>query len=79
MDNLDLRYNDVSYFQITDNIQKSFVTSIKNSIERALSPVKREIERSQGLVRINYKDDKLEITTLHLPINLEQKIYRILK
>ena len=40
MDNLDLRYNDVSYFQITDSIQKSFVTSIKNSIERALTPVK---------------------------------------
>lgn len=79
MDNLDLRYNDVSYFQITDSIQKSFVTSIKNSIERALTPVKREIERSQGLVRVNYKNDKLEITTLHLPINLEQKIHRILK
>lgn len=79
MDNLDLRYNDVSYFQITDTIQKSFVTSIKNSIERALKPVKRDIERCQGLVRVNYKDHQLEITTFHLPINLEQKIYRILK
>lgn len=79
MENLDLRYNDVSIYNITDTIQKSFVTSIKNSIERALTPVKKDLERSEGFIRINYKNDKLEITTFQLPLNLEQKIYRILK
>ena len=79
MDNLDLRYNDVSIYNITDNIQKSFVSSIKLSIERALSPVKKDLERAEGFVRINYKNHKLEITTFQLPLNLEQKIYRILK
>lgn len=79
MENLDLRYNDISYYQITDAIQKSFVNSIKISIERALSPVKRELERSDGIVIVNYKNHKLEITTFHLPINLEQKIHRILR
>ncbi len=79
MENFDLRYNDVSIYNITDTIQKSFVTSIKSSIERALTPVKKDIERSEGFVRINYKNDKLEITTFQLPLNLEQKIYRILK
>ncbi len=79
MENLDLRYNDVSIYNITDTIQKSFVTSIKNSIERALTPVKKDIERSEGFIRINYKNDKLEITTFQLPMNLEQKIHRILK
>lgn len=79
MENLDLRYNDVSYYKITDAVQRSFVTSIKISIERALSPIKKDLERSEGFVRINYKNNKLEITTFHLPINLEQKIYRILQ
>ncbi|MCB0400490.1 MAG: hypothetical protein KDD41_00250 [Flavobacteriales bacterium] len=79
MDNLDLRYNDVSIYNITDTIQKSFVTSIKNSIERALAPVKKDLEKSDGFVRVNYKNDRLEITTYHLPLNLEQKIHRILK
>lgn len=79
MENLDLRYNDISYYNITDTIQKSFVTSIKKSIERALSPVRKDLERSEGFIRINYKNHKLEITTFQIPINLEQKIYRILK
>jgi hypothetical protein len=79
MENLDLRYNDVAFYNITDTIQKSFVMSIKKSIERALRPVKSELEKADGFVRINYKEDKLEITTYQLPINLEQKIQRILK
>ena len=79
MENLDLRYTDVSIYNITDTIQKSFVTSIKNSIERALIPIRKDLERSEGFVRINYKNNKLEITTFQLPLNLEQKIYRILK
>ena len=79
MDNLELRYNDVAYHQITDNIQKSFVTSIKNSIERALKPVKKELEDSDGFVRINYKEHKLEVTVFYLPAHLEQRIMRILK
>ena len=79
MDNLELQYNDVAYHMITDNIQKSFVTSIKNSIERALNPVKKELEKSDGFLRVNYKEHKLEITTFYLPNHLEQKIYRILK
>ncbi|MBL4593109.1 MAG: hypothetical protein JKX68_04740 [Flavobacteriales bacterium] len=79
MDNLELRYNDVAYHMITDNIQKSFVKSIKNSIERALKPVKKELENSDGFVRINYKAHKLEITVFYLSMHLEQKIYRILK
>ena len=79
MDNLELRYNDVAYHMITDNIQKSFVNSIKNSIERALKPVKRELENSDGFVRVNYKEHKLEITVFYLSIPLEQKIHRILK
>lgn len=79
MDNLELRYNDVAYHHITDSIQKSFVISIKNSIERALKPVKKELENSDGFVRVNYKENKLEITAFYLPLHLEQKIYRILK
>ena len=79
MDNLELRYNDVAYHQINDNIQKSFVTSIKNSIERALKPVKKELEDSDGFVRINYKEHKLEVTVFYLPAHLEQRIMRILK
>ena len=79
MDNIELRYNDVAYHMITDNIQKSFVNSIKNSIERALKPVKKELESSDGFVRINYKEHKLEITAFYLSMHLEQKIYRILK
>ena len=79
MDNLELRYNDVAYHMITDGIQKSFVVSIKKSIERALKPVKRELENSDGFVRINYKENKLEITAFYLPTHLEQKIFRILK
>ncbi len=79
MDNLELRYNDVEYYKITDNIQKSFVNSIKHSIERALKPVKKELENSDGFVRINYKENKLEITAFYLPVHLEQKINRILK
>ena len=79
MENLDLRYNDVAFYNITDTIQKSFVMSIKKSIERALRPVKSELEKTDGFVRVNYKGDKLEITTYQLPINLEQKIQRILK
>ena len=62
-----------------DNIQKSFVTSIKNSLERALSPVRKELENSDGFIRINYKEHKLEITAFYLSTGLEQKIYRILK
>ena len=79
MDNLELRYNDVVFHEITDTMQKSFVTSIKSSIEKALKPVKKEIENSEGFIRINYKEHKLEITTFCLPIETEQKIYRILK
>lgn len=79
MDNLELRYNDVVFHQITDTIQKSFVTSIRYSIERALKPVKKEIEDSDGFVRINYKAHRLEVTTFCLPEQLEQKIFRILK
>ncbi|MBL4667813.1 MAG: hypothetical protein HRT73_02380 [Flavobacteriales bacterium] len=79
MDNLELRYNDVVYHKITDTIQKSFVFSIKKSIERALKPVKKELEKSDGFIRINYKEHKLEITTFYLPEQLEQKINRILK
>ncbi len=79
MENLDLRYNDVAFYNITDSIQKSFVISIRSSIERALRPVKKELEKSEGYVRVNYKDDRLEITTFQLPINLEEKIHRILK
>ncbi len=79
MENIELRYNDVAYHEITSNIQKSFVVSIKDSIERALRPVKKELESSDGFVRINYKENKLEITAFYLPIHLEQKIYRILK
>mgnify|MGYP001258722056 FL=1 len=41
MDNLELRYNDVDFHQITDIIQKSFVKGIKKSIEKALIPVKK--------------------------------------
>jgi hypothetical protein len=79
MDNLELRYNDVELFEITDTLQKSFVNSIKQSIERALKPVKKELENSDGFVRINYKGDKLEITAFYLPTHLEEKINRILK
>ena len=79
MDNLELRYNDVAYHHITDNIQKSFVTSIKNSIERALKPVKKELEDSDGFVRVNYREHKLEVTAFYLPKHLEQRILRILK
>ena len=79
MDNLELRYNDIAYHKITDSIQKSFVTSIKNSIEKALKPIKRELENSDGFIQINYKENKLEITAFYLPIHLEQKIYKILK
>ena len=79
MDNLELQYNDVAYHKITDTIQKSFVISIKVSIERALRPVKKELENSDGFVRVNYKEHKLEINTFFLPLHLEQKIYRILK
>ena len=79
MDNIELRYNDVAYHQITDNMQKSFVNSIKNSIERALKPVKKELENSDGFVRINYKENKLEVNAFYLPLHLEQKIFRILK
>jgi hypothetical protein len=79
MDNLELQYNDVAFHQITNTIQKSFVISIKNSIERALKPVRKELENSDGFVRVNYKAHKLEINTFYLPLHLEQKIYRILK
>lgn len=79
MENLELRYNDIMIHEITDNIQKSFVKSIKKSIERALKPVKKEIENSEGFIRINYKEHKLEITAFCLPFETEQKIYRILK
>jgi hypothetical protein len=79
MDNLELSYNDVAYHMITDNIQKSFVTSIKSSIERALRPVRKELENSDGFVKVNYKENKLEISAFYLPLHLEQKIYRILK
>ena len=73
-----LKYNDTAYFQITDALQKSFVNSIKLSIEKALRPVKADIERSNGYVQINYKNHRLEITTYQLPLTLEQKIKRIL-
>jgi hypothetical protein len=79
MDNLELRYNDIAYHQITDNMQKSFVDSIKTSIEKALQPVKKELENSEGFVCINYKENKLEVTVFYLPLALEQKIYKILK
>ncbi len=79
MDNLELRYNDLMFHEITDTLQKSFVCSIKNSIERALKPVRKEIENSEGFIRINYKAHKLEITVYSLPLETEQKIYRILK
>jgi hypothetical protein len=79
MDNLELRYNDIAFHQISDTIQKSFVTGIRSSIERALKPVKKELENSEGFVRINYKSHKLEITTFYLPQQLEERIYRILK
>jgi hypothetical protein len=79
MDNLELRYNDIAYHQITDNIQKSFVKSIKVSIEKALKPIKKELENSDGLIRINYKLNKLEVTVYYLPFPLEQKVYKILK
>jgi len=78
MENLELRYNDVEFYNISDTIQKSFVNSIKHSIERALKPVKKELENSAGFVRINYKEDKLEITSYYLEIHLEEKIKRIL-
>ena len=58
---------------------KSFVTSIKHSIERALKPIKRELENADGFLRINYKEHKLEITAFYLPNHLEEKILRILK
>ncbi|PCI93196.1 MAG: hypothetical protein COB15_16815, partial [Flavobacteriales bacterium] len=73
------KYNDIAYHKITDSIQKSFVTSIRKSIERALKPVKKELENSDGFVSINYKNYKLEITVFYLSEGLEQKIYRILK
>ena len=79
MENLELKYNDIAYHNITDSIQKSFVTSIKTSIERALKPVKKELENSDGFVSINYKNYKLEISVFYLPEGLEQKIQRILK
>ena len=79
MDNLELRYNDIDYQQITDSIQKSFVTSIKTSIEKALKPVKKELENSEGFVRINFRENNLEVTVFYLPLQLEQKIYKILK
>ena len=79
MDNLELRYNDVELYHITDDLQKAFVMSIRQSIEKALRPVKRELESSDGFVRINYKENKLEIKTYYLPLHLEEKIYRILK
>jgi hypothetical protein len=79
MENIELRYNDIEFYKITDNLQKSFVNSIKYSIERALKPVKKELESANGFVRINYKENKLEITAFFLPIHLEQKIYRILQ
>jgi len=79
MDNLELRYNDIVFHEITDTIQKSFVSSIRTSIERALKPVKKEIENSEGFVRINYKEHKLEVSVFYLPEQLEQKIFRILK
>ena len=79
MDNLELRFNDIAYHQITDNVQKSFVSSIKISIEKALKPVKKELENSDGFVRINYKENKLQVTVFYLPLLLEQKIYKILK
>ena len=79
MDNLELRYNDIVFHEITDTIQKSFVSSIRTSIERALKPVKKEIENSEGFVRINYKENKLEVSVFYLPEQLEQKIFRILK
>ena len=79
MENIELKYNDIAYHKITDSIQKSFVKSIKKSIERALKPVKKELENSDGFVSINYKNYKLEITVFYLSEGLEQKIYRILK
>ena len=79
MDNLELRYNDIAYHQITDNMQKSFVASIKTSIEKALKPVKKELESSEGFVCINYKENKLEVSVFYLSKQLEQKIYKILK
>ena len=79
MENIELKYNDIAYHKITDSIQKSFVTSIRKSIERALKPVKKELENSDGFVSINYKNYKLEITVFYLSEGLEQKIYRILK
>jgi len=79
MENIELRYNDIEFYKITDNLKKSFVNSIKHSIERALKPVKKELESANGFVRINYKENKLEITPFYLPIHLEQKIYRILQ
>jgi len=78
MDNLELRYNDVVFHKITDTIQKSFVISIQKSIERALKPVKKEIENSDGFIRINYTAHKLEISVFYLSEQLEQKIYKIL-
>ena len=79
MENIELKYNDIAYHKITDSIQKSFVTSIRKSIERALKPVKKELENSDGFVSINYKNYKLVITDFYLSEGLEQKIYRILK
>lgn len=79
MENIELKYNDIAYHKITDTIQKSFIKSIKKSIERALKPVKNELENSDGFVRINYKAHKLEITTYCLPFQLEKKIHRILE
>ena len=79
MDNLELKYNDIAYHQITDHIQKAFVSSIKTSIEKALKPVKKELESSEGFIQINYKENKLEVTVFYLPLSLEQKIYKILK
>lgn len=78
MNNLMLKYNDTAYFQITDALQKSFVNSIKKSIEKALTPLREDIERANGYVQINYKNHRLEVTTYQLPLTLEQKIKRIL-
>jgi hypothetical protein len=78
MENLELKYNDVEFYNITDTIQKSFVISIRHSIERALRPVKKELEDSDGYVSVNYKENKLIITSFYLPNHLEEKINRIL-
>ena len=79
MDNLELRYNDIAYHQITDKIERSFVKRIKTSMEKALKPVKKELGNSEGFVRINYKEHRLEVTSYYLPLPLQEKIYKILK